>query len=82
MDTTENQNCTPGGFIIRPYLKVELAQLYSPHLSPESAMNKLNKWIRRNKELYRLMNEGREGKNDICYSTRQVRLLLQYLDEP
>jgi hypothetical protein len=69
-------------FVIKPYLKVELARLYSPHLSDRSAMNKLNSWIRRNPQLYARLYNGREGKNDICFSARQVRLLVEHLDEP
>lgn len=69
-------------FIIQPYLKLELAQMYSPNLSPAGAMNKLGLWIRRNPELYRLLYNGREGKNDITFSIRQVRLLVEYLGEP
>jgi len=69
-------------FPIRPYLKVELARLYSPRLSDHSAMNKLNGWIRRNPQLHDLLYGGREGKNDICFSTRQVRLIVEFLDVP
>ena len=69
-------------FCIRPDLKVELARLYSPGLSDHSAMTKLNGWIRRNPELHRLMYGGREGKRDTYFSTRQVRLLVHYLNEP
>lgn len=29
----------------RPYLKAELAQLYNPHSTPESAMKTLYRWI-------------------------------------
>lgn len=45
-------------------------------------MNRLNTWIRHNPELCARMHSGREGKNDICFSTRQVRLLVEYLDVP
>ncbi len=78
----EDINAEEKPFIIRPYLKVELAQLYSPCVSPRTAMNRLNAWIRHNPELRARMHSGREGKNDICFSTRQVRLLVEYLDVP
>lgn len=78
----ESEEKETKGFVIQSYLKVELAQLYSPGLSPSSAMNKLNHWIRKNPELHRLMNSGREGKNDVYYSLRQVGLLVQFLNEP
>ena len=69
-------------FVIRPYLKTELALLYSPHVCVRTAMNRMNAWIRHNPELYEQMYNGREGKNDICFSERQVRLLVYYLDVP
>lgn len=86
MKTKEDKTSQPGTpdtpFLIRPYLKVELARLYSPRLSDHSAMNKLNGWIRRNRQLHALLYGGREGKNDICFSARQVRLIVEYLEEP
>lgn len=69
-------------FVIRPYLKVDLARLYSPGLADRSAMNRLNRWIRYNRELHDRLYSGREGKNDVCFSLRQVRLLVEYLGEP
>ncbi|MDC6279011.1 DUF4248 domain-containing protein [Caecibacteroides pullorum] len=69
-------------FAIRPYLKVDLARLYSPGLADRTAMNRLNRWIRHNHELHDRLYSGREGKNDICFSLRQVRLLVEYLGEP
>ena len=69
-------------FAIRPYLKVDLARLYSPGLADRTAMNRLNRWIRHNRELHDRLSSGREGKNDICFSLRQVRLLVEYLGEP
>lgn len=73
---------TDAPFPVRPYLKVELARLYSPGLSDRSAMNKLNGWIRRNPQLHARLYSGREGKNDICFTVRQVRLIVEFLDEP
>lgn len=57
-------------FVIRPYL------------ADRSAMNRLNRWIRYNRELHDRLYSGREGKNDVCFSLRQVRLLVEYLGEP
>ena len=56
--------------------------MYSPRLSDRSAMNKLNGWIRCNPQLHARLYGGREGKNDICFSVRQVRLIVEFLDEP
>ena len=67
----------------RACLNEERARRYNPCVSPRTAMNKLGAWIRHNKELHhRLYEEGPEGKNDITFSLRQVRLLLEYLGEP
>ena len=85
-ETVQAEREEPGGdeklFVIRPYLKVELARMYSPRLSDRSAMNKLNGWIRCNPQLHARLYGGREGKNDICFSVRQVRLIVEFLDEP
>lgn len=69
-------------FEYRPYLKQELACLYSPALSRKSALNKLNRWIRLAPSLHAALYSGREGKNDVCFSLRQVRLLVEHLGEP
>ena len=69
-------------FIIRPYLKADLAHRYNPHLPLVYAMQKLRGWIRNNKKLYAAMYIGGEGKNDHAYSARQVRLIVKYLDAP
>lgn len=78
----DNNTEKEASFLIRSYLKVELAQLYFPTLSPASALKKLRKWITSNPELHRHMAEGLEGRNDQSYSHRQVALLVQYLEEP
>lgn len=63
-------------FVIKAYLKADLARLYSPNLPAGYAMCKLRSWIRRNKELHAHMYEGGEGKGDHSYTRRQVRLIL------
>lgn len=69
-------------FTIRPYLKSELAHMYNPQLPLVYAMQKLRGWIRNNRELSDAMYSGGEGKNDHSYSTRQVRLIIKYLNRP
>lgn len=69
-------------FVIRPYLKSELAHRYNPHLPLVYAMQKFRSWIKNNKQLYDEMYAGSEGKNDHAYSARQVRLIVKYLDTP
>lgn len=79
----ENQNPIPDRpFLVRSYLKQDLAQLYFPQLSPASALKKLRKWISFNPELHRRLYSGREGRNDQSFSHRQVQLLVDYLEEP
>ena len=58
---------------MRCYEKAELAMLYFPHLPATLAMRKLRRWIRYNPEL---------DKNADFYSKRQVKLIVEYLDEP
>ncbi|MBQ8673269.1 MAG: DUF4248 domain-containing protein [Bacteroides sp.] len=76
MDTLEHP------FTPRTYLKKELAQLYAPHLHPETALKKLHRWLRLNPELHRRLYNGREGRNDQFFSKRQVLLIIEYLGEP
>ena len=59
---TEKEEAEEEPFVIRPYLKSELAHKYNP--------------------LYDAMYSGGEGKNDHAYSSRQVRLIVKFLDEP
>lgn len=79
---TEKKEVEEKSFVIRPYLKSDLAHMYNPHLPVGYAMQKLRRWIRNNKQLYKAMYSGGEGKNDHAYSARQVRLIVKYLDEP
>lgn len=69
-------------FKIRVYLKTELAQLYSPHLTPEAALRKMRKWIRNNTALHEELYAGKEGKNEQAFSKRQVEVLVKHLDPP
>lgn len=78
----EKEEAVEEPFVIRPYLKSELAHLYNPYVPLVYAMRKMREWIRNNKELYDAMYSGGEGKNDHAYSARQVRLIVKYLDEP
>ena len=79
---TEREEAEEKPFVIRPYLKSELAHKYNPHLPLIYAMQKLRGWIWNYKELNVAMFSGWEGKYDLAYSTRQVRLIVKFLDEP
>ena len=59
---TEKEEAEEEPFVIRPYLKSELAHKYNPHLPLIYAMQKLRGWIRNNKELYDAMYSGGEGR--------------------
>ena len=82
INEVEKEEAEEEPFVIRPYLKSELAHKYNPHLPLIYAMQKLRGWIRNKKELYDAMHSGGEGKNDHAYSSRQVRLIVKFLDEP
>lgn len=69
-------------FIIKAYLKVELAQMYHPHLPPRYAMSKMRSWIRQCPELHKQLYAMGEGRNDHAYTRRQVKLIVEYLDVP
>lgn len=67
---------------MRCYEKAELAMLYFPHLPATLAMRKLRRWIRYNPELEKRLAECHVNKNADFYSKRQVKLIVEYLDEP
>lgn len=69
-------------FVIKSYLKSELAQLYFPYLTSAAALKKLRKWISANDDLHRRLYSGCEGKNDQTFSRRQVAVLVAVLDPP
>ena len=57
----EKEEIAEEPFVIRPYLKSELAHLYNPYVPLVYAMRKMREWIRNNKELYDAMYSGGEG---------------------
>jgi hypothetical protein len=69
-------------FIIRPYLKEELATMYHPQMEPKSAMGKMRRWINLNPELKRKMNETQLCAQMRRYTSRQVAILIDFLGEP
>ena len=46
----EEEEAEEETFVIRPYLKSELAHLYNPYVPLVYAMRKMREWIRNNKE--------------------------------
>ncbi len=69
-------------FMIRAYGRRELAQLYFPHLSPNSAWRCLHRWINLNQDLCRKLRDlGYESQIRI-FTPEQVRAITYYLGEP
>ena len=69
-------------FTIRAYGRRELAQLYFPHLSPNSAWRCLHRWINLNQELCRKLNGLGYDAQTRIFTPEQVRVLSYYLGEP
>ena len=64
-------------FIIRAYGKSELAMMYFPDLTKETAMRKLRLWLSINPRLKKLIS-----KKIRSYTPKQVRLIVEELGEP
>jgi len=66
----------------RSYSKQELAMLYFPEAAPHVAVNRLNSWIRRCRDLNVLMDACPVSKFSKFYTAHQVRLIVEYLGDP
>ena len=66
-----NENEEETKFVVKSYLKADLAHLYHPNLPIPYAMCKLRGWIRKNKELHSLLYQCGGGifwkKNPLHY---------------
>jgi hypothetical protein len=69
-------------FRYRTYSKGELAQLYYPHLAPESARKRLYRWIADDKSLREALAETGYSIHTRTFTPRQVRLLVEHMGEP
>ncbi len=69
-------------FQCRVYGRTELAQLYSPHTMPQSAYNKLQRWIKRYPHLLEQLVEAGHHPHQREYTPLQVRLIVEALGEP
>lgn len=69
-------------FKIRTYGWQELAILYAPDLTPESAGKRLSSWIRFNPKLTHELQESGWKKGQRVLTPRQVQILIKYLGEP
>lgn len=66
----------------RIYGHQELAQLYFPHVLPESASTQLTRWIDRNDRLKEALYRAGRRKGLRLYTPLQVSILIEYLGEP
>jgi hypothetical protein len=64
-------------FVIRAYGKSELAMMYFPDLSKETAIRKLRLWLSVNPRLRKLISKKLRS-----YTPKQVRLIVEELGEP
>jgi len=69
-------------FYLRSYSKVELAMLYAPGICASIALQRLYRWIRKNKDLtYELQRVG-YNKHRHVFLKREVELIAHFLGEP
>lgn len=66
----------------RIYGHQELAQLYFPHVLPDSASTQLTRWIERNEQLKEALAGAGRRKGLRLYTPRQVSILVAHLGEP
>lgn len=69
-------------FEIRSYPKSELALLYFPDADPHVALNRLNSWIRRCRDLDEALQHCHLSPRAKFFSAQAVRLIVEYLGEP
>lgn len=67
---------------IHPYYRRELAMAYAPELSPEAAVNRLTKWLKLNKALFRELQEYGYRPNQRVFTPVQVEAIFRYLGRP
>lgn len=67
---------------IQSYSKGELSQMYAPNLTPQSALNRLNEWLKKNTQLMEALTATGYYKTQRVFTTKQVRLIFEYLGEP
>ena len=69
-------------FIFKSYTKKELACMYSASITPRCAIRIFTKWIKMNKELFRLLTETGYHPRTRTFTPRQVRIITNILDIP
>jgi len=69
-------------FLVKSYMKGELAHLYNPNTSIRTANRILMEWIERNNELNTALAKLGMRKCDRIFPPRAVQLIVQHLGEP
>ncbi|WP_455672379.1 DUF4248 domain-containing protein [Phocaeicola sp.] len=69
-------------FVLRPYYKAELAELYTPGRLPENALKTLYRWMKRNADLCRELEAIHYNKHRHCFLKPEVEIIVKYLGEP
>ena len=69
-------------FKLREYGRMELAQLYSPDIAPESAWKKLKKWISLSPGLSERLSQLGYDSHTRSFTPSQVRAIVAAIGEP
>ena len=69
-------------FEIRQYGRTELAQLYSPEITPESAWKKLKQWIDHYPGLDERLRTLRYHPRQRIFTPAQVAVIVEAIGEP
>ena len=67
---------------ITSYPKSELALMYFPKSDPHVALNHLNYWIKRCRELNEKLAGCHQSRYAKYFSPKAVQLIVEYLGEP
>ena len=67
---------------IRTYGRTELAQLYSPYITPDAAWRRLRRWISYNQSLTRKLADTGYSPMQRVFTPAQVKLIMDELGEP
>lgn len=69
-------------FKIHAYGRTELALMYFPQFTPDSAWKKLRSWIERCKGLNERLKELEYDSNRRSFTPAEVKAIVDFLDEP
>lgn len=75
-------NANEEAFCLRSYYKVDLAMLYAPDLCASPALQRLYRWIRKNKDLTSELERIGYNKHRHVFLKREVELIIRFLGEP